>query len=96
MRRPVRKKACCMARDVRACSLAGSRRRHSSRSPSSIGPWKRRFGPRESIEWKLGFAATAQVRSWQTLLQKSFCTRHQNFFWLYTRFSCKDVGDLIA
>jgi hypothetical protein len=30
------------------------------------------------------------------LLQKSFCTRDQNFFWLYTRISCKDVGDLIA
>jgi hypothetical protein len=27
---------------------------------------------------------------------KPFCTRDQNFFWLYTRFSCKDVGDLIA
>src|ERR1700730_5829350 len=26
------------------------------------------------------------------LLQKSFCTRDQNFFWLYTRFSYKDVG----
>jgi hypothetical protein len=32
----------------------------------------------------------------QILLQKSFCTRDQNFFWLYTRLSCKDVGDLIA
>jgi hypothetical protein len=30
------------------------------------------------------------------VLQKSFCTGDQNFFWLYTRFSCKDVGDLIA
>ena len=30
------------------------------------------------------------------LLKKSFCTRDQNFFWLYTRLSCKDVGDLIA
>jgi hypothetical protein len=30
------------------------------------------------------------------LLQKSFCTRDQNFFWLYTRLSCKYVGDLIA
>ena len=29
-------------------------------------------------------------------LQKSFCTRDQNFFWLYTRLSCKGVGDLIA
>jgi hypothetical protein len=29
------------------------------------------------------------------LLKKSFCTRDQNFFWLYTRLSCKDVGDLI-
>jgi hypothetical protein len=26
------------------------------------------------------------------LLQKSFCTRDQNFFWLYTRLSCKYVG----
>jgi hypothetical protein len=25
------------------------------------------------------------------MLQKSFCTRDQNFFWLYKRFSCKDV-----
>jgi hypothetical protein len=32
----------------------------------------------------------------QILLQKSFCTRDQNFFWLYTRLSCKYVGDLIA
>jgi hypothetical protein len=32
------------------------------------------------------------VRRWQILLQKSFCTRHQNFFWLYARFSCKDEG----
>jgi hypothetical protein len=30
------------------------------------------------------------------LLQKSFCIRDQNFFWLYTRLSCKYVGDLIA
>src|ERR1700730_15192548 len=30
------------------------------------------------------------------LLQKSFCTRDQNFFWLYTRLWCKYVGDLIA
>jgi len=36
------------------------------------------------------------VHTWQILLQKSFCTRHQNLFWLYTRFSCKDMGDLIA
>jgi hypothetical protein len=36
------------------------------------------------------------VSSWQILLQKSFCTRDQNFFWLYTRISCKDLGDLIA
>src|SRR6516164_6538468 len=41
----------------------------------------------------LGFA---NVRIWQILLQKSFCTRHQNLFWLYRRFTCKDVGDLIA
>jgi CheY-like chemotaxis protein len=41
-------------------------------------------------------AATHYVSSWQILLQKSFCTRHQNLFWLYARFSCKDVGDLIA
>jgi|HubBroStandDraft_6_1064221.scaffolds.fasta_scaffold114583_2 hypothetical protein len=27
------------------------------------------------------------------LLKKSFCTRDQNFFWLYTRLSCNDVGD---
>src|SRR6202048_3637165 len=26
------------------------------------------------------------------LLQKFFCTRDQNFFWLYTRLSCKYVG----
>jgi hypothetical protein len=36
------------------------------------------------------------VSYWQILLQKSFCTRDQNFFWLYKRFSCKDVRDLIA
>src|SRR5262245_25794676 len=30
------------------------------------------------------------------LLKKSFCTRDQNFFWLYTRFSCKNLGDLTA
>src|SRR6516164_7723950 len=42
---------------------------------------------------RLGFA---NVHIWQILLQKSFCTRHQNLFWLYRRFSCKDVGDLIA
>jgi hypothetical protein len=42
------------------------------------------------------FAAPAQVGLWQILLQKSFCTRDENFFWLYTRLSCKDVGDLIA
>jgi hypothetical protein len=30
------------------------------------------------------------------LLKKSFCTRDKNSFWLYTRLSCKDVGDLIA
>ena len=42
------------------------------------------------------FAASAQVSFWQILLQKSFCTRDQNFFWLYTRLSCKYVGDLIA
>jgi hypothetical protein len=29
-------------------------------------------------------------------LKKSFCTGEQIFFWLYTRFSCKDVGDLIV
>src|SRR5262245_57809002 len=29
------------------------------------------------------------------LLQKSFCTRDQNFFWLYRRLPCKYVGDLI-
>ena len=34
--------------------------------------------------------------SWQILLQKSFFTGDQNFFWLYARLSCKDVGDLIA
>jgi hypothetical protein len=28
------------------------------------------------------------------LLQKSFCTCDQNFFWLYTRFLCKDVGTI--
>jgi hypothetical protein len=37
---------------------------------------------------------SALVRLWQILLQKSFCTRDQNFFWLYTRLSCKDVGTL--
>jgi uncharacterized protein GlcG (DUF336 family) len=37
-----------------------------------------------------------RVRFETILLQKSFCTRDQNFFWLYTRLSCKDVGDLIA
>jgi hypothetical protein len=42
------------------------------------------------------FCCTAGVRSWQILLQKPFCTRDQNFFWLYTRLSCKNVGDLIA
>jgi hypothetical protein len=41
-------------------------------------------------------SGSANVGSWQILLQKSFCTRDQNFFWLYTRFSRKDVGDLIA
>ena len=30
------------------------------------------------------------------LLQKSFFTGDQNFFWLYARLSCKDVGDLIV
>jgi hypothetical protein len=30
------------------------------------------------------------------LLQKSFCTRDQNFFWLYRRLPCKYVGDLIV
>src|SRR3984893_1334164 len=30
------------------------------------------------------------------IVAKVFCTRDQNFFWLYTRLSCKDVGDLIA
>jgi len=28
------------------------------------------------------------------LLKKSFCTCDQNFFWLYTRLSCKNLGDL--
>jgi hypothetical protein len=41
------------------------------------------------------FAAAHLVRCWQ-IVQKSFCTGDQNFFWLYTRFSCKDVGNLIA
>src|SRR5262245_11877402 len=36
------------------------------------------------------------VRYWQILLQKSFCTRDQNFFWLYRRLPCKYVGDLIV
>jgi hypothetical protein len=40
--------------------------------------------------------ALARGRLVPILLQKSFCTRDQNFFWLYTRNSCKDVGDLIA
>jgi hypothetical protein len=30
------------------------------------------------------------------LLQKSFCTDDQKFSGPLTRFSCKDVGDLIA
>src|SRR5262249_3849156 len=30
------------------------------------------------------------------LLQKSFCTRGQNFFWLSRRLPCKYVGDLIV
>jgi hypothetical protein len=29
--------------------------------------------------WPAGFAAVAQVRSWQILLQKSFCTGDQKF-----------------
>ena len=28
--------------------------------------------------------------------ERAFCTRDKNFFWPYTRISCKDVGDLIA
>jgi hypothetical protein len=38
----------------------------------------------------------ARVRFWQILLQKSFCTGDQKFSGPYTRFSGKDVGDLIA
>src|SRR5262245_9779449 len=30
------------------------------------------------------------------MLQKSFCTRDQNFFWLHRRLPCKYVGDLIV
>ena len=30
------------------------------------------------------------------LLKKSFCIGDRNFFWLYARFSCKNVGDLIV
>jgi hypothetical protein len=36
--------------------------------------------------------ATAIVRSGSLLLKKSFCTRDQNFFWLYTRLSRKRCG----
>jgi len=38
----------------------------------------------------------SQVWLGSMLLTKSFCTRDQNFFWLYTRFSCKNVRDLTA
>jgi hypothetical protein len=37
-----------------------------------------------------------KVRDVPILLQKSFCTRDQNFFWLYRRLPCKYVGDLIV
>src|ERR1700730_12042140 len=44
----------------------------------------------------LAVFAGADLKFVPILLQKSFCTRDQNFFWLYTRLSCKDVGDFIA
>src|SRR5262245_45031184 len=40
--------------------------------------------------------ASAHSRFWQILLQKSFCTRDQNFFWLYRRLPCKYVWYLIV
>jgi hypothetical protein len=39
-----------------------------------------------------GALVQLRIWNWQTLLQKSFCTRDQNFFWLYTRLSCKICG----
>ena len=36
------------------------------------------------------------VRFWQIVLQKSFCTDDQKFCELQARISCKDVRDLIA
>jgi hypothetical protein len=47
--------------------------------------WLNEFGC-NGTHWRVWY--------WQILLQKSFCTRDQNFSWLYTRLSCKDVGDL--
>jgi hypothetical protein len=41
-------------------------------------------------------AVNAYSRSVPILLQKSFCTCDQNFLWLYTQISCKDVEDLIV
>jgi hypothetical protein len=49
------------------------------------------------IDVKFGIIMDVEAsRALPILLQKSFCTGDQNFFWLYTRLSCKYVGDLIA
>src|SRR5262245_23122053 len=42
------------------------------------------------------YLMTVDGRYVPILLQKSFCTRDQNFFWLYRRLPCKYVGDLIV
>jgi hypothetical protein len=53
-------------------------------------------GNRRSRDFALRKSSATHVSVGSMLLKKSFCTRNQNFFWLYTRLSCKDVGDLIA
>jgi hypothetical protein len=66
---------------------------------TASGPRARITAPRHFCPLHLNERISAEMNRQSRscrFLQKSFCTRDQNFFWLYTRLLCKYVGDLIA